>query len=417
MSSKKNKITYILLMGFSAFLSIMKFTIFSSVLGPEEYGLYSLVLSTYIFIVYLGGLGLNEAIIKLGSIAYGKKDLKYILKLRDISIFYGFILSIFFSLIFFLVINFIEMGERVYEALFLSIFLAISALEFNLMDSYLRVQQRFVSYSLMLFSKSLIVVFAGYFVAPIYNAYGLLCVEIISFCIIFLFVLFFKKDERFSFNHISNSFNFLINAIRNGISILSSNIIRNLMLNIDKWAISSSLGLLPLGKYSFAMIIYLIAIFSLGLITTILGPKWLSEFSSINNSKVLLNIINKIIILVSSFGVLFFLLFFYYLQTFLNIFYPAYSDLETCNTILIIFIGILFQIPIFLYDWFFIAISNERFILKMTFNMFIVTVIMILLCLYLELSIIYFALLFTAARVYIFIQYIVHINIYKKKFS
>ncbi|WP_162919468.1 oligosaccharide flippase family protein [Malaciobacter mytili] len=399
-------------MGLSALLSIVKLTLFSSILGPEEYGLYSLVLSTYIFIVYLGGLGLNEAIIKLGSKAYGKQEFKYILKLRDISIFYSILLAVFFSIVFFIVINFIQIDNKVYNSLLLSIFLAISALEFNLMDAFLRVQHRFVSYSLMLFSKSFLVVLTGYFIAPIYKANGVIWVEIVSFFIIFIVVLFYNKNERFCFSHLKNSLDFVTDAIKNGIAILSSNIIRNLTLNIDKWAITSSLGLVSLGKYSFSMIIYMMAIFSLGLITTVLGPKWLSEFSSFNNSKILLDKINKVIILVVISGILVFLLFIFYLQSFLNTFYPDYSDITIYKTILIIFLGLLFQIPVFLYDWFFIAVSNEKFVLKMTFNMFMITFIMILLCWYFKTSIIYFALVFTIVRIYILTHYLVYI--YKK---
>lgn len=408
----KNKIIYIVLMGLSALLSILKLTLFSSLLGPEEYGLYSLVISTYIFIVYLGGLGLNEAIIKLGSKAYGKKEFKYILKLRDISIFYSILLAVFFSIIFFIVINLMQIETKVYNSLLLSIFLAISALEFNLMDAFLRVQQRFISYSLMLFSKSFLVVLFGYFMAPLYKANGVIWAEIISFFIIFIIVFVYKKDERFSFSNLENSLAFMINAIKNGIAMLSSNIIRNLTLNIDRWVITSSLGLAALGKYSFAMIIYMMAIFSLGLITTVLGPKWLAEFSSYNNSKILLDKIHKVITFVVVSGIIVLILFVFYLQSFLNIFYPDYSDFIIYQTILIIFVGLLFQIPIFLYDWFFIAISNEKFVLKMTFNMFIITLIMILLCWYFKTNLIYFALVFTVVRAYILAHYLIYI--YKK---
>jgi len=402
-------------MGLSALLSILKLSIFSSILGPEEYGLYSLVLSTYIFIVYLGGLGLNEAIIKLGSIAYGEKNFTYILKLRDIAIFYSFIFSIFFGFIFFIIINILKIDDNIYNALFLSIFLSITALEFNLLDAYLRVQQRFVKYSIMLFSKSFIVVTVGYYFAIRYNSLGVLMIEIISFFTIFIVALFFNKSEMFCFKNIENSLTIVINAIKNGIEVLISNIVRNLTVNVDKWAITSSLGLVPLGKYSFAMIIYMMAIFFLGLITTILGPKWLSQFASINKSKILLDKINKIIILISFIGILIFTVFIFYLQSFLSIFYPDYSDVQIYNIILIILIGIIFQIPVFLYDWFFIALSNEKFILKMTLIMFLLTCVMILFCWHFKLSIVYFALVFTIVRVYMLTHYIIYIKIYIKK--
>jgi O-antigen/teichoic acid export membrane protein len=227
----------------------------------------------YIFIVYFGSMGLNDALIKLGSKAFGQSKLNDVYDLHILAAVYGGIVTFVLGTLFSISIIIFLSDEDVSIVLALAGLLAFSALEFNLLNALLRVTHRFVFYSVLLFVKSLGIILLGWYLALDYGAFGVVLAEIIAFSLVFL-VAYSMVVRSVSLKDILSRYELVIFAIRNGFPMMLANVVRNLALSADKWILASSLGVAAVGKYAFAMILYTISMFLLGFLTTVLGPRW-----------------------------------------------------------------------------------------------------------------------------------------------
>jgi len=402
--SRVDKYTYTFFISLSALLGIFKIALFAKLLGPEQYGLYALVLSIYIFIVYFGSMGLNDALIKLGSKAFGQSKLKDVYELYVLATVYGGIVTFVLGMLFSICIVIFFSYEDVSIVLALAGLLAFSALEFNLLDALLRVTHRFVFYSVLLFLKSLSIILLGWYLALDYGAFGVILAEIIAFSLVFL-VAYFIVAKSASLKNILSRYELVIFAIQNGFPMMLANLVRNLALSADKWILASALGVAAVGKYAFAMILYTISMFLLGFLTNILGPKWLASYSNDNDVKKLLRSVLRFS------SAWFLLLLFAAIPAYLLLpilienFFVAYNDRDTFLATSIIYIGVLFLVPSFFLDWFFIAISFEKKVLSITISMMVLSILLLGVCWYLGLSIVAYAVVFTAARIYVFLNY------------
>jgi O-antigen/teichoic acid export membrane protein len=402
--SHVDKYTYALFISLSALLGIFKITLFAKLLGPEQYGLYALVLSVYIFIVYFGSMGLNDALIKLGSKAFGQSKLNDVYDLHILAAVYGGIVTFVLGTLFSISIIIFLSDEDVSIVLALAGLLAFSALEFNLLNALLRVTHRFVFYSVLLFVKSLGIILLGWYLALDYGAFGVVLAEIIAFSLVFL-VAYSMVVRSVSLKDILSRYELVIFAIRNGFPMMLANVVRNLALSADKWILASSLGVAAVGKYAFAMILYTISMFLLGFLTTVLGPRWLASYSNDNDIKKLLRSVLRFS------SAWFLLLLFAAIPAYLLLpilienFFVEYNDRDTLLATSIIYIGVMFLVPSFFLDWFFIAISFETKVLSIAISMMVLSMLLLGICWYLELSIVAYAVVFTAARIYVFLSY------------
>lgn len=405
------RLVYTFLYVASAILGVIKFSLFAKLLGTEQFGLYSLVLSIYVFIVYAGGMGLNESIIKLGSYAYGRGEVEQLHTIYASSALFGGIIIVFigaaFSLTIFLSIDNTELAS----ALALSSLLAFAALQFNFIDAYLRASQKLLAYAFILVAKASLVILGGIVVAKSYGAYGVIVAESAAFLSISLISLYFLHS-RYGIKVSHFSWMLAKESIRNGFPLMSSYLIRTVSLSLDKWLIASSLGLIALGKYSFAMIVYLAATLALGFLGTILGPKWLANFAIDKDALQLLRSTTKIITIIS--GGLALLLPLTYIITPLLIenFFPAFNEIEVFHSIIVIYISAIFLAPSIFLEWLYIARSREKFIFKIYLYSFIFSVIVLIACWGFSLSIIYYALSFLASRVFTLMIYIFDLRAY-----
>jgi O-antigen/teichoic acid export membrane protein len=402
--SRVDKYTYTFFISLGALLGIFKITLFAKLLGPEQYGLYSLVLSMYIFIVYFGSMGLNDALIKLGSKAFGQSKLKDVYELYVLAAVYGGIVTFVLGMLFSICVVIFFSYEDVSIVLALAGLLAFSALEFNSLNALLRATHRFVFYSVLLFLKSLSIILLGWYLALDYGVFGVILAEIIAFSLVFL-VAYFIVAKSASLKNILSRYELVIFAIQNGLPMMLANLVRNLALSTDKWILASALGVAAVGKYTFAMILYTISMFLLGFLTNILGPKWLANYSNDNDVKKLLRSVLRF-----SSGWFLLLLFaaipaYLLLPILIESFFIEYNDRDTFLAMSIIYIGVLFLVPSFFLDWFFIAISFEKKVFSIAISMVVLSILLLGVCWYLGLSIVAYAMVFTAARIYVFLNY------------
>lgn len=395
---------YTVFMVLAALLGVLKYAVFAKLLEPESFGLYNLVLTIYVFVIYAGSLGLNEALIKMGGVAHGKGELELIHRLRDVSIFYGGVITSFCGLIYVLGVWVFVKDVAIAQTLSLAAILAVAALEFNLVDTYLRIKQQFVFFSAMLFFKTLVVLTVGWHIAPIYSVNGVILVEIMASFGLFLIFLY-VGGRGFKFEHIIDSTALFRNAIRNGFPMLASMFVRYISISMDRWVIAASIGLVALAKYAFAMIIYLVAVMASGFLTHVLGPRWLSAFGRSGDLAALFKSIKKVVLMLVVMAIVFMGPFFWTLPLLLNKYYPKYAGNELFWTAVFIYIGIVILVSTHLFDWLFIASSNEKILLKMSIGTLCATILLIFGAYFFGANIISYAIVFLSVRVFSAVMY------------
>ncbi len=363
LNKKKKYVLYMFLVGCSALLSFSKFVLFANILGPSSFGTYSLVLTSYIFILYIGSLGLNEAVLKLGGVSFSKNNGAEFMRMRDLALFFGSLSLIIVSLIGYIV-SMLLLEDQLIAVFLFSGLMAIVAFQFNILDSYFRSQQKIIVFSAMLFFKSCLLLVMGVFGAELYGVNGVLLSELASFLIVF--VLFLYYSGWGGIPRLAGAWRDFKTLVSNGFLMLSSMFLRMLAVLMDRWAISMTLGVSSVGKYSFLMIFFQLGIILLALLTNVLGPRWLANYGKTGDADTLITSINsrcRMILLVATvLAVPLYLIFPYVME--LN--FPEYYDEDFIYSATCIYLGVTILCCTYLYDWLFIAVSREKLLTRIS---------------------------------------------------
>ena len=404
----EKKTIYLLLMLTASFFGFLKLIIYPKLISIEDFGIYSLVLSVYIFLVFLGGLGLSEGLLKKGSICFAIGDIKsikdYFLRALLFSVFIAAsiaILLIIISGIFF--INDVE----TLVILSLTFLLAFATILLNLIDSFIRSQQKYSLFASILALKNIISITLGYMWATSYGVAGIIFSEIVSILFVFASTLLtsIKLSDIKSYNSKSAT-----TLISNGYKVMLTFVLRNVALMLDRWIIVAAVGVAALGYYSFSMILLTICMVLVGFVATIKGPEWISKFKIDNNiNKLIINVntvIWKSLFVLSVFG----LIFLFKIEEILNSFYPKYSDSIVISIMFIIYFSLFAIVPIYLYDWIFIATSREGLLIKINIFATASSLSLYSIVWLMSLGIVAFSWAFFLSRIILLIGYLLNIR-------
>ena len=200
-----------------------KLTIYAKILSVQDFGIYSWVLSGYMFVMYAGSFGLNDALVKQGSIAFGKGEPEGTQELYGLAVLYS-TFGVFIIASTTLVFAFLYAEDAsVKQAFILMGILAFGTLEFNLVNSYLRVNHKFVTLSFMLFIKSGLVVLLAWYFAPRFGVNGVVILETAIFLLLAGTVLYFNRPN-FDFKKILKGHVFFKKTIKHGMPIMVASV-------------------------------------------------------------------------------------------------------------------------------------------------------------------------------------------------
>lgn len=364
-SDKLRGAIYLSLMSAAALLGVGKQALFAKILTPDEFGTYALIVTIYVYIVYAGALGLNEGLIKLVSTAYGKNDQESVLRLRDISLFYGILATSACGLLYVVGVKILISDAMIANTLALAAPLAVASLGFNLVDGFMRANQKILHFAAMLFLRAVGIVALGYSIGALYGVNGVVLAELATTFIIFLLFLW-TGGAGFKARRLRQGRTILVNVIRNGLPFMSSMLIRNVSISIDRWAIASSVGLAALGNYAFGMLIYNVAITAAGFLTNVLGPRWLSRFAKTRDVPGLFRDITRIAVILLFVAIIFFVPVTHGFERLTAHFYPAYAHGDVTSIAMFAYVGVTLLVCCQLFDWLFIATSCEPVILRLS---------------------------------------------------
>lgn len=273
-------------------LSFAKWILFSKILLPADFGIYSTLMSSIALAAYIGGFGLNEYIIQQGSNSHGKGMYFEIYAIRNQAIVIGTIVSTLLLVPILLISYWIDgLGLDIWHYLLLSCVL-VSTVVFGVVDASLRAAQRTLAFAGMVFLRAIFLLVAGYVLANEVGLPGIFMAEFASASaaiIVAIFVLGPKPDS------IGNGLSRTIMKafLLKGFSFLKVQLLRYLSLAIDKWLIGWFLGVVALGQYSFLLITFLAFTAFAGVYNAVLIPKIISLFSKNKDKKYLINTTNK----------------------------------------------------------------------------------------------------------------------------
>lgn len=404
----KTRLLYLSFMTLASFLGFFKFILYSKLISVSEFGIYSLILSSYIFFVFFGGMGLQEGLLKKGSESYAVGDIKtikaYFLGALAFSI--PFTGSVAIVILIFLK-YFFSISYEIVDVLGVTALMVLATILFNLIDAFLRAQQKFLLFAVALTLKNSISISLGYLWASEYGVKGLIIAEIIGLLVPFFFLLYIliniKDIKLYKENHVGS-------LISNGYKLMLTLVLRNISQFIDRWFIALSLGAILLGYYSFSMILLTISMVLIGFLVTVKGPEWVAGFHNHKDIRILIQDVNKMVLKVLACLILVAPFLFLNIENMLITFNPNYAETIVIELIGIVYLAILAVVPIYLYDWVFVAISKEGYLVKTNLLATVVSVILYLFLWFTKSDIVDFALAFLIIKILILFIYLKQIK-------
>lgn len=407
--SFKDNFLYIFFMALGSFFAFSKILVFSKVLSVEDFGLYSLVLSIYIFYVFLGGLGLQDGLLKRSSMSFAVNDHKAPVVYLTISIITSLSLwgvIALCSIIFYF--SDLNSSEETLRFFYVGFLLAIATILFDLVDAFLRSQQKFILFSVIYMFKNFSAIILGFFLASGYGAIGVILAEFI--CVLSIFLLTIIPIIKFK-NFYFYRLNVAKELIKNGYNVMFTKVLRNLSLLVDRWFIALAIGATGLGYYSFAMIILTISLVLVGFLLAVKGPIWISNYKQNSNPKNLINNISSWAALSLIVLIFFSPIVWLYLDDILVLLYPQYANETVIIISFVVYLSLMAVIPIYLYDLAFIATSREGDLFKINIAGSFMAILLYTVAWLINSNVIVFAVLFFISRVIILIIYLYRIRI------
>ncbi|XGC82261.1 hypothetical protein ACES2L_07165 [Bdellovibrio bacteriovorus] len=353
-------------------------------------------MTSYVFLIYAGSFGANEYMLKAGAIAFSQNLHEKLLQIRLNSLFYGTASTALFSAGAVLIAMVVG-SDLLVNALLMSGLIAVPAVAYNVLDSYYRSTQKHMVFSAMMFSKSAALLIFAYFFTGQFGLKAAIASEIISFVLIvgFVFLLNINNIVSGKLNSLTLEFH---EMARHGIATMLVFMTRNIALIVERYFISFALGLIVLGKYSFVMIIYQSAVLGGGILTNVLGPKWLQLYSSSLDSKRLIGSISKTMAIVFGLGIIVYFPFYIFFPSILEHFFGAYFSKDVLYMSHIVYWASIFYLMTSFLDWYFMALSKERITLITSFISLVFLVLSFSICYLYGAGIEYYALSFILVR-------------------
>lgn len=394
---KKKYFIYLFLSFGAAFISFFKLGFLAANLPSEQFGLYSIAILSFVYIIYFGSVGGNEYMLKIGSINFSS-DESVVNLVRNNALFYGF-LGVSLIAFLFLVFSFFFFKESFSLLILGMVTLALVTYPYNVLESYYRAKQKIFVFSLMLFLKAFFVLVGIYFFIDSYGVVGVFISEILSVFLIVFFIFF--KNKFFLKNGLDYPFVAIKNMYLHGFYVCLSNLVRNFSMVADRYAIAFLFGFASFGVYSFIMIVYQGMLLLTGIIMNILGPILIEKYSG--NSRALLFLLAKASFFVLVLSIFLFPIFTYFIKLIVNIYFEQYDDAQVYYLLKLVYFISVFSFLIFLFDWFFICISKEVYISFFSFISFLLIAVSISLSHFMKLDFEEYVMILFSLKVFIFL--------------
>ena len=396
---KRDYSLYVVLSLSAAILSFYKFGYLASTLSSEDFGLYSIIIISFVYICYLGGLGGSDYVLKLGSMTASDKQSELFM-MRNNAIFYGLLGVLVVSLIV-LLVSYLFFSIQIYYSMLAVVALAICTLPYNVFESYYRATQASVVFSGMLLAKAVLVIIGIYIFIDDFGFIGVLYSELTALTMIVAFCVA-KNFKVIRLSGLQKPRLAINKMLRNGFYISVSNLLRNISVTADRYIVVFFLGVYSLGVYSFVMILYQGGVLCSGIIMNIFGPYLIKRYSSNPSRRGIAALLWKVVASLAVIAVCFFPLFANLTKSVVGLFFQNYNNADVYFMLNMIYVASIASFFVFLLDWFFICISKEYLISMLSLFSFILILVSVILFSFLDVELKHYVLFFMVVRVTVF---------------
>lgn len=390
---------YVVLSFSAAILSFYKLGYLASKLSSEDFGLYSIIILSFVYIGYLGGFGGSDYVLKVGSMTAHDKQSELFL-MRNNAIFYGLLGVLAVSLAL-LLVSYLVFSIKIYGAMLAVVALAICTLPYNVFESYYRATQASLAFSGMLLAKAVLVIIGINFLVDDYGIVGVLLSELTALTIIVGFCVA-QNFNVIRFSGLEGPFVAINKMIRNGLYVSVSNLLRNISVTADRYIVTFFLGVYSLGVYSFVMILYQGGVLFSGIVMNIFGPYLIRRYSSNPSGREVSTLLWKLVASLAVVAACVFPLFAHLTKYVVGIFFQNYDSADVYSMLNMIYIASIASFFVFLLDWFFICISKEYLISMLSLLSFILILI----------SVLFFSLFDIGLRSYVAFFMVVRVSVF-----
>ncbi|MDF9399675.1 hypothetical protein [Vibrio sp. 1180_3] len=359
------KINYLIYLFFSiggAALSFFKLGYMASALQPESFGLYSLVMITFIYVGYIGSFGSNEYMLKIGSAAQNQMER---VSIRNTALNYSISGVLLLSTIVFL-ISTIFIGVKVSDFVASLVILAIFSQPYNIFESYYRSSQYVISFSSMLFSKSLLSLIIAILFVESYGYWAAIFAEAIALLTISV-VCFFVNSSSIVFFEFGNYRSKICLIFKEGFPFCLMTMLRNVSVSLERYIVSILFGLINLGLYSFLMISYQASVLGCGILMNVIGPKFIKMASNKKDSRKFLNSVIALFSVVTFLSVILYPSFKFLSPILVEKYFISYYSEQTFSILSYVYWLCLVSVLLFISDWILLSLSAEKIARNLTF--------------------------------------------------
>jgi len=145
-------------------------------------------------------------------------------------------------------------------------------------------------------------------------------------------------------------------------------------------------------------------------LVTIKGPEWIASYKIHNDIRYIIRSVNKVVVFILLFLVIFSPLLLFNIENILLRFYPDYANDSVYKITFFIYLSLFAVVPVYLYDWIFVAASQERSLFRINIWAFAATLFMYAFGWVLGVNIVTYAALFFIARFVMLFGYIYRIR-------
>lgn len=395
------RVLYSLLMLGGMVLGFGKWLIFSWILQPAQFGVYSTIITTIAFLSYFGLCGLNEFIIKEGSKLAGRGDCDRVFAIRDDIMFIGILNTLLVIAVAMLLLHLtINMRFQSEQYFFISGILIVTVI-FNVADASFRASLRSLPFAAMVFIRAAVLLAIGFILSKSHGLSGALLAELIS-AILALFFAFYIVGPAPRFSGFFLLAPRIIKYLKSGASFLGLQISRYFPFVLDKWLVGWFAGAAALGSYSFLLITFLAFIGLAGIYNAVIIPRVIARFGKNSNVKDLYDMtIHQAGIFLGA-SILFLPVYVGFTRLTVEYFLPKYNFDGLVLCVAAIYLGSVMHVAHSFFDSFFYSLDRQTELIIIAVSTLIVFIVLYLIVGILNPGILSFCIAFLIAKVILF---------------
>jgi O-antigen/teichoic acid export membrane protein len=260
----------------AAGLGFFKQGVFASLLGPLEFGYYSVAALVAAYGVYACSLGINEGLLREQALLHGRGDWAAARELRNVAagalLVVGVVATAFYTVIVLVAVP----SSSLRTALLVAPTLTAATVSLNQAMVELRASGRVREFALTLVGRNGGIVLVGSLLGTAAGFAGATVGEaLVGFAALVIVVRRWLPGFRYAIEGLGSA----RGLVAIGLPFMVNNVARSAAVTMDRWFVGAFLGVAVLGQWSFAMLILALGLVVANVVGIALQPRIIRAFA------------------------------------------------------------------------------------------------------------------------------------------